>query len=259
MILLYFIVALGATIIGAMAGLGGGVIIKPVLDFLGGYSVSAIGVISACTVFSMSVVSIIKQVKYKFKIEVRKTIFIGIGSIIGGPLGEKLLKDILKVFPHNVVTIYQNTILAVFLILIFIYMRKKDKLRSFKINSSIVCVLIGLFLGIMSSFLSIGGGPINICVLTIFFSMSPKEAAVNSIITILFSQGSQLISIVSTRGVEAFQIPIIPIMVVGGVIGGIVGSKLNKICDDKVVLRVFNVLLILLIILNVYNITKSIA
>ncbi|HLQ75126.1 MAG TPA: sulfite exporter TauE/SafE family protein, partial [Alloiococcus sp.] len=56
--LIYFAVGLIATIFGALAGLGGGVIIKPVLDLLGDYDVGTISVLSAATVFSMSVVSL---------------------------------------------------------------------------------------------------------------------------------------------------------------------------------------------------------
>lgn len=257
MIFVYFIIALVATIIGAMAGLGGGVIIKPILDFIGDYNVSVIGVISACTVFSMAIVSIIKQFRYKFKIEIRKTVFIGIGSVIGGALGEELLKELLKVFQHNIVTVSQNIVLALFLISIFLYMRNKDKVRSFNIKNDIACLLIGVFLGVMSSVLSIGGGPINICILMIFFSMDAKEAAVNSIITILFSQGAQLITILGTRGIEAFAIPIIPFMIIGGILGGIIGSRLNKMCDAKIISKVFEVLLVCLIILNIYNVIKA--
>ncbi len=257
MILIYLAIALGATIIGAIAGIGGGVIIKPMLDFIGDYGVSTIGVISSCTVFSMAVVSIIKQIRYKFKIEIRKTVFIGIGSVIGGVLGEKLLNDILKILSHNIVTILQNMILAISFVGIFLFMRNKKKINTLNIENAMACVIIGLSLGVMSSFLSIGGGPINIAVLTIFFSMGAKEAAVNSIITILFSQGAQLFTIVSTRGIEAFYIPILPMMILGGIIGGIIGSKLNKMWDDKVILKVFEVVLLLLILLNIYNVINA--
>ena len=51
MVLIYFLVALLSTICGSIDGLGGGVIIKPVLDFLGDYNIETIGVLSACTIF----------------------------------------------------------------------------------------------------------------------------------------------------------------------------------------------------------------
>lgn len=53
----YFLIALLATTAGAMTGMGGGVIIKPLLDLLGDYDAATIGVLSALTVFVMSLVS----------------------------------------------------------------------------------------------------------------------------------------------------------------------------------------------------------
>lgn len=254
----YFLIALGATILGAMAGLGGGVIIKPLLDFLGDYSLSTIGVLSSFTVFSMAIVSIIKQIRYKVRIEVRKTVFIGIGSIIGGVLGDKIINLILKVLSESLVTIVQNSILAILLIFIYIYMNNKEKYKSYKVNNSIACILIGLLLGSIASFLSIGGGPINVCVLALFFSMDTKEAAVNSIITILFSQGSKLITIITTQGLSGFDLTMLPYMVIGGIVGGIIGSKLNKKFNSAAILKVFNIVVLALILLNVYNIISMI-
>lgn len=58
---LYFLIAIGATTVGSLTGMGGGVIIKPLMDVLHGFDVQTIGVLSSLTVFSMSVVSIGKQ------------------------------------------------------------------------------------------------------------------------------------------------------------------------------------------------------
>lgn len=256
--IVYFLIALGATILGAMAGLGGGVIIKPLLDFLGDYSLSTIGVLSSFTVFSMAVVSIIKQIRYKVKIEVRKTAFIGIGSIIGGVLGDKIMNLILNILSESLVTIIQNSILAILLIFIYIYMNNKEKYKSYKVNNSIACILIGLLLGSIASFLSIGGGPINVCVLALFFSMDTKEAAINSIITILFSQGSKLITIITTQGLSGFDLTMLPYMIIGGIIGGVIGAKFNKKFNSEVILKVFNMVVLALILLNIWNIISMI-
>lgn len=40
--ILYFLVCVGASILGAISGIGGGVIIKPTLDAMGTMNVSAI-------------------------------------------------------------------------------------------------------------------------------------------------------------------------------------------------------------------------
>ena len=49
---LYSIIIFVACTIGAIVGIGGGVIIKPLLDFIGVHSVEVVGFISTCAVFA---------------------------------------------------------------------------------------------------------------------------------------------------------------------------------------------------------------
>ena len=63
----------------------------------------------------------------------------------------------------------------------FVYTIFKKKIHTLTLNNAAVCVIVGLVLGIMSSFLGIGGGPINLMVLGFLFSMSTKESALASL------------------------------------------------------------------------------
>ncbi len=49
--IVYFLIILFATIVGAGAGMGGGVIIKPTLDLISDYNVVTISFLSSVTVF----------------------------------------------------------------------------------------------------------------------------------------------------------------------------------------------------------------
>ena len=53
MYLLFVLVSFGASIVGAICGIGGGVIIKPTLDAFGVLSVATISFLSGCTVLSI--------------------------------------------------------------------------------------------------------------------------------------------------------------------------------------------------------------
>ena len=66
-ILIYSIVIFAACTVGALVGIGGGVIIKPLLDFMGYHSVEVVGFISTCAVFAMSISSSIKHITSKKK------------------------------------------------------------------------------------------------------------------------------------------------------------------------------------------------
>ena len=123
--MIYFLVALLATSLGAASGLGGGVIIKPVLDTIGQYDIITIGLLSSFTVLSMAIVSTVKQYVSGIRFEGRRTIFLSIGSIFGGITGKLILSSINEtVKDKSLITAGQSLILALLLILVLIYLLK---------------------------------------------------------------------------------------------------------------------------------------
>lgn len=258
MSIIYFCVALLATILGSMAGLGGGVIIKPVLDFLGHYDINTIGLLSSFTVFAMAVVAIMKQFQHKFKVNLKSTISIALGSIAGGNLGQSLLEKIILITNENLVQIVQAIFLVLLLTFVILYMNNTEKFKNYHVKNPILCFTLGLILGSLAAFLGIGGGPINVAFLTIFFSMEAKEAAVNSVLIILFSQASKILTIASGTGFSSYDLSMLYFMIPAGVIGGFIGSKLNLIASNKVIIRVFNIVVLCVIFLNIWNASSSI-
>ncbi|MPQ44251.1 sulfite exporter TauE/SafE family protein [Clostridium tarantellae] len=259
MVILYFFVGFLATCIGAIAGIGGGFIISPILISIGTFSISTIGVLSSSTVLTMSIVSTIKQLVNKGKYEVRTTSLLIIGSIIGGIFGSDIFKYAVRSFSNkSMVEFIQSIILAIVLIFVLYYMRNKEKLRTYNVKNFIMCILIGLLLGMISAFLGIGGGPLNVAVLTIFFSMDTKSCVRNSIVMILFSQSAKLINIAITSGFVGMNLSVLPYMIVGGVVGGIVGSSVNKKISSENIVKLFDIILILMILVNIFNIVKAI-
>ncbi|MGH2335518.1 sulfite exporter TauE/SafE family protein, partial [Enterococcus faecalis] len=60
-LLIYFITIFLSNTVGALSGMGGGGIIKPVLDFLGFHLLNSIAFYSSVAVFVMSISSTYKQ------------------------------------------------------------------------------------------------------------------------------------------------------------------------------------------------------
>lgn len=255
--ILYFLIAIISTIIGSAAGIGGGVIIKPALDALSKYSLPTVNLLSSSTIFIMSIVTVFYQLKKKNKINSKNTIIVAIGSIIGGVIGQKIMTLLTSSRINiNIINNVQSVMLIILLLIVFIYMKNKSNIKTYNINNITLIGLLGLFLGAISAFLGIGGGPMNVAAFTILFSMSANEAARNSIIVIFFSQGSKILSIALTTGFSNYKLEMLPIMLIGGVLGGITGYRLNKSVSEKNIVKVFNTVLIAIVILNVYNIFK---
>ena len=147
----------------------------------------------------------------------------------------------------------QAACLAVITVGTLVYTLFKKRIKTHEIRSMLVCVVIGLMLGIMSSFLGIGGGPINLVVLYFFFSMDTKTAAANSLYIILFSQITSLVTTLVTRTVPEFQLISLVVMVAGGIGGGIVGRKINKKIDGAAVEKLFICLMAVIIAISIWN------
>ena len=137
-------------------------------------------------------------------------------------------------------------------------MKNKNKVITLKIENKLICILIGLVLGVVSSFLGIGGGPLNIAVLYFFLSMSAKETAINSIFIILFSQFTSLSSTVITGSIPEFVHVHLVLMCIGGIGGALLGSRLSKEMDDNKIEKFFMIVLFILSFINIINIFEFI-
>ena len=253
--LIFLVVSFLASVIGAICGIGGGIIIKPVLDLFHLESVSTISFLSGCTVLSMSFYSVGRSILAGEKrVEMKTGTPLAIGAAAGGVAGKAFFGYIKGLFENqNAVGAVQAVCLAVITLSTLIYTLNKAKIKTRRVDSPAVCVLIGLALGVMSSFLGIGGGPINLVVLFYFFSMDTKTAAANSLYIILFSQLASLISTLVTGNLPEFQWPILALMVAGGIGGGIAGRTLNRRMDNTAVDKLFMCLMVVIIGINIYN------
>ena len=94
--ILFWLISFGASIAGAICGIGGGVIIKPVLDAFGVLSVSTISFLSSCTVLCMTCYSVIKgKMSGESLIDMRTGTPLGIGAAIGGVAGKSMFRPCL--------------------------------------------------------------------------------------------------------------------------------------------------------------------
>ena len=114
-------------------------------------------------------------------------------------------------------------------------------------------MVIGFALGFCSSFLGIGGGPIDLMVLFYFFSMETKTAAANSLYVILISQTAALLQTIVTNNVPDVALGLIVLMVCGGMLGGTFGRRLNKKMDTAAVDRLFVGVMSLIMVICIYN------
>lgn len=252
---IFILVSFLASVIGCICGIGGGVIIKPVLDAFGLYSVSTISFMSGCIVLAMTTYSVGKaKLSGESVIEKGVSTFLGIGAAVGGLAGKQLF-DLVRGMFEQADTVGAVQAAALFAVTLgtAVYTVCKAKIPTLRIHNPAGCVAIGLALGLMSAFLGIGGGPINLVVLYYFFSMETKVAAQNSLYIIFFSQLASLLFTLLRGSVPTFPAGLFVCMVGCGILGGIVGRKINRQIDSNAVNKLFLGLLVVIMGICCYN------
>ncbi len=275
MSVIFFIICFFASIIGTICGIGGGILIKPLLDAFNVMDVATINFLSGCTVLSMTTYSVIKsKLSGKSSLNPKTSFPLAIGAATGGLLGKWLFSYLAaRSSDLNKIGAIQAICLLIITLGSLIFTVRKSRIRSYRITNLIYCVIIGAVLGIMSSFLGIGGGPVNLVILFFFFSMSTKVAAENSLYIIFFSQLTSLLSsaasevipagnpvsdilLMISKGIPEFPITLLLLMVIGGIAGGVCGRFLNKKLSERTVDKLFISLMLVIVVINIYNIYR---
>jgi uncharacterized membrane protein YfcA len=251
--LIIIIVSFLASVIGAVCGIGGGIIIKPVVDAISTLYVETVSFLSGLTVLCMAAWSVVMTIcSKKNPIKINITYPVSIGAAVGGTIGNRLFHLLNSSFADGAGSV-QALCLFVLTFGTLVYTKNKHKIHTCNFTNSFACVTAGLILGFFSSLLGIGGGPFNLVLLSFLFSMDAKEAVQNSLCIILCSQFSNLVVTVITSTVPLFDPALLVGMACAGVTGAEVGRRLNMKLDDRAVDTLFQYLTIVIMALCVYN------
>lgn len=249
--MIYFLIALFAMTIGAIAGMGGGVIIKPMLDLMG-VDIAVVAVLSAVTVLTMVVVSVVRQsISSKFKID-KQMVMLAASALAGGVVGNQLFNSAMNAMSSESVNMAQIIITIVLLVFALL----KDVVGKAKFTKPVAFIAAGVCLGAVSTFVGIGGGPINVAVFVVLFGFDVKKAAVASIFVILFAQFVNVITMMIRGDLFGYDLTALWYMVPAAALGGLLGAFLSKRLHLKHVNVLFVVAVCGIVGLNVYNLVK---
>ncbi|QLH04426.1 permease [Nitrosopumilus oxyclinae] len=207
-----------AGLLGSMIGLGGGIIVVPVLTFLG-FPPTVAASNSLFAALSNAIASTISYSKQK-RIEYSLGIKLGLLSIPGTVLGAIISTD---VAPDIFKILFGFVLIAS---AAYIFLRKKIETREKTISKQMIVFAIGasFFAGIISSFFGIGGGIIFVPLMVVGMGMAMKKAAPTSQMILLFASLSGVI-VHSFLGHPDFLQA--GFLAIGSFIGGLVGARLS--------------------------------
>lgn len=260
MIVLSIVIALAASVIGGICGIGGGVLMKPLFDLIGIASVSTASFLSGITVLSMSGYNTVKNLTEDGNaIDIKTMVPLSIGAATGGIIGKLLFESIKKSLPNaDAIGAVQAIVLGILTVGTILYTIYKRHIKTKHIENKVLISGMGLILGVLSSFLGIGGGPFNIPFLLYFFTMDSKTAAQNSLFIILFSQLFSLIYTIVSKSVPPFDTAVLISMIIAGIAGGVIGKSICKKINNETVDKLFIALLTVICFICAINFYKFI-
>ena len=239
--LLYFILTLILATLFSMGGAGAGIAMIPVLNFLGIELNLAkmVGLfIGFTTTFTSSIMNFKRRVlDIKFALPLALTLFLS--APIGAQLSKFVDKEVVKI------------LFALFLLIsatMMLFFKKKAKTN---LQTPFVLAVTGVFIGLLSGLLGVGGGNMLLPVL-VLFGYEPKKVAVTVSFVVPFSAFTSFLSYASFVEIDWI---LLSVTAVAAIIGGYLGNYMMhfKLTQSQIK-KVIAIILYILALKMIWNI-----
>jgi len=213
-----------AGVLGSILGLGGGIIVVPVLTFFG-YSPTLAASTSLFAAFSNAVASTIsytRQKRIQFSIGLKLGLLSIPGTILGAYISSEITPSLFKIL--------FGLVLIVSAIYIFINRKIESKQHNQSKQVMLFAVGASFFAGIISSLFGIGGGIVFVPLMVIVMGLSMKEAASTSQFILLFASAAGLAAHSALGHPDFIQALL---LAAGAFAGGFVGARLSVDIKEK--------------------------
>ena len=225
-----------AGMLGSMIGLGGGIIVVPVLTFLGFPPTAAASnsLFAALSNAIASTVSYSKQKRIEFSLGLKLGLLSVPGTVLGAIISTDTAPEIFKIL-FGFVLIASAA---------YIFLRRKIESKEKTLSKQMMIFAVGasFFAGIISSFFGIGGGIIFVPLMVVGMGMAMKRAAPTSQLILLFASLSGII-VHSILGHPDFLQS--GFLAIGSFFGGLVGAKLSLSVRERNLKILISVVLLL--------------
>jgi len=225
MIIVLITIGIFVGTISGFFGVGGGMILVPLLMSVGFNIKAAIGISVVQMVFSSIYGSYLNW--RKGSLQINEGIWVGVGGILGGVLGagftDLLSKETLE---------YIFLGLILFALFRIVFSRPYDPEKEEGSFSSITLFMIGLGIGIIAMMLGVGGSVMLTPILVGFLHFSTKKAATAGLFFVVFSSIAGFVYKLLAGSFTHLSLDIITVLSVA--IAALLGSWIGIWLKDKV-------------------------
>ena len=207
-----------AGILGSIIGLGGGIIVVPVLTFLG-FPPTAAASNSLFAAFSNAVASTVsysRQKRIEYSIGLKLGLLSVPGTVLGAYISADVTPGIFKLL-FGLVLVSSSA---------YIFLKRRIETKSYNTSKQVMLFAVGasFFAGMISSFFGIGGGIVFVPLMVVAMGMGMKKAAPTSQLILLFASFSGLITH-SILGHPDYYHALL--LAIGAFGGGLLGARLS--------------------------------
>ncbi|MDH3678018.1 MAG: sulfite exporter TauE/SafE family protein [Nitrosopumilus sp.] len=214
----------GAGILGSMIGLGGGIIVVPILTFFGFFPTLAASnsLFAAFTNAVASTISYSRQKRVEFSLGLKLGILTIPGTVFGAYISSDVTPEVFKI-------LFGFVLIAS---AIYIFLRKKIESKEQNFSKQMMVFAIGasFFAGIISAFFGIGGGIIFVPLMVVGMGMAMKKAAPTSQLILLFASLSGVIVHTLLGHSDFLQAGLLG---AGSFVGGLIGARLSVEINER--------------------------
>lgn len=268
-IFLAILIGFLSAIVGSLVGLGGGIVFVPAMLFLF-TNHEAFSWASPQTIVGISLITMIftgmssTLAYYKLKrVDIRTGVIFMIGCLPGIYLGGQINKMV----DTESFSLYFGLLMLVVFLMMLIDREKllknktitlTEKTRTFDLDGEThqynvhvtLAIVLGFFVGFLSTMFGIGGGTISVPAMILFFGIPVQIAVGTSMFMIFFiSLVGSISHIVMGNIVWKYVI----FFVIGSYIGGTVGAKMSKLFKGKTLEWILKIVIVIAAIQLIYE------
>ena len=244
------IIGFGSGILGSLIGVGGGIVMTPVLTYMG-FSPAVIASSSLIAVFATSISSTLTYIGKKYInywLGVKLALPAIPGSIVGGFFSNFISLEYFKIY------------FAILLTAVGLYIFFKNKIINKTLDRTpkplfYLILISGTFgAGIISSFFGIGGGIIFVPILVIIYKLKMINASPTAQFTLLISTITGLLThIILEHPDYSYGIA----LAFGAFFGAQLGSRSIHLVNENILSKIFSFSLIMIAINLVIDYIKG--
>jgi uncharacterized protein len=262
------LIGIGASSLGSLIGLGGGIIVVPALLYLGtlsGFEHMSPQVAAGTSLFTMiftgmsSTLAYMKHKTVDYKSGLIFLIGSGPGSILGAWVTEKLNLHSFNIFFGLFILLVSIVLMLKEKLKPIPYRKDKGIIRTFTDNSGksfeygfspLMGIVISAIVGFLSGILGVGGGSLMVPTMILVFFFPPHVAVATSMFMILPTSILSSITHVILGNVNwMYALALVP----GAWIGAKIGVYLNTKINSKTIVIILRAILVIVAIRLIYQ------